>query len=267
MELNGKIAVVYGATGALGSAISRALARDGAVVHLAARSHERLERLERDILGSGGTAVAAHVDATDPEAVDAHLAGVVASRGRIDVAVNAVGADHVQGSSLRDVSLAEFLEPLVAMATTQFVTATAAARHMVAAGSGVVVLLSSTASRVVLPSDGFGPACAAVEALARQLAGDVGPSGVRVVCVRPDAIPGSIAHGSYAGEMWERSARARGLTLEEAVASGLGVPGPLLADELTLDAVGDVVAFLASDRARAMTATVTNLSRGALPDL
>ncbi|KQS98708.1 SDR family NAD(P)-dependent oxidoreductase [Cellulomonas sp. Leaf395] len=258
MELNGSVAVVHGAAGALGSAIVRALARDGATVHVTGRTLAPLEVLAAEV---GGTA--AQVDATDPGAVDAHLADV----GRVDIAVNAVGADHVQGVPLRDLAVDDYLRPIVAVATTQFVTATTAARHMAAAGGGVIVVLSTTAARVGLPSDGFGPACAAVEAFARQLASEVGPSGVRVVCVRPDAIPGSVAHGSHAAAMWSRAAQARGSTLEEAMAGGLGVPGALLAEELSLGALGDVVAFLASDRARAMTATVTNLSRGALPDL
>lgn len=258
MELDGSVAVVHGAAGALGSAIVRALARDGATVHLAGRTLAPLQALAAQV---GGTATL--VDATDPGAVDAHLAGI----GHVDIEVNAVGADHVQGVPLRDLALDDYLQPIVAVTTTQFVTATAAARRMVAAGGGVVVVLSTTAARVGLPSDGFGPACAAVEAFARQLAAEVGPRGVRVVCVRADAIPGSVAHGSHAAAMWSRAARARGSTLEQAMAAGLGVPGALLADELTLDALGDVVAFLASDRARSMTATVTNLSRGALPDL
>jgi 3-oxoacyl-[acyl-carrier protein] reductase len=258
MEPDRRVAVVHGAAGALGSAIVRALARDGATVHLAGRTLAPLQVLAAEV---GGTAT--QVDATDPDAVSAHLAGI----GRIDVAVNAVGADHVQGVPLRELSVEEYLRPIVATATTQFVTATAAARRMTAAGRGVVVVLSTTAARVGLPSDGFGPACAAVEAFARQLAAEVGPSGVRVVCVRPDAIPESVAHGSHAAAMWSRAAHARGSTLQETMDAGLGVPGALLADELSLDSLGDVVAFLASVRARAMTATVTNLSRGALPDL
>ncbi|GEK20922.1 SDR family NAD(P)-dependent oxidoreductase [Cellulomonas xylanilytica] len=258
MELQGSVAVVHGAAGALGSAIVRALARDGATVHLTGRTRAPLDLLAAEV---GGTA--AQVDATDPQAVAAHLDGL----GQVDIAVNTVGADHVQGVPLRELSLDDYLQPIVAMATTQFVTATAAARQMASAGRGVIVILSTTAGRVGLPSDGFGPACAAVEAFARQLATEVGPSGVRVVCVRPDAVPGSVAHGSHAAAMWSRAAHARGSTLQEAIDGGLGVPGALLADELTLDAVGDVVAFLASDRARAMTATVTNVSRGALPDL
>ena len=68
--------------------------------------------------------------------------------------------------------------------------------------------------------------------------------------------------------MWSRAAEARGSTLEDVLATGgPGVPGALLSGALTLTALGETVAFLASDRASAMTATVTNLSRGALPDL
>ena len=268
MELNGRVAVVYGGGGAVGGAVARALARDGARVYLTGRSSTAAQAVADEIVASGGQASAAAVDLADWDAMDAFLHGVVDEAGDFHIVVDATGTDHVQGVPLREVGLADYLAPITAITTRAYVAGATAAIHMSAVGYGVIVLLSTTAARVALPSDGFGPACAAVEAFARQLAGEVGPRGVRVVCVRADAVPGSVAAGSYAGSMWTRAAEERGSTLDEVLAAGgPGVPGALLSDELTLAALGDTVAFLASDRASAMTATVTNLSRGALPDL
>ena len=268
MELNERVAVVYGGGGAVGGAVARALAREGARVYLTGRSSRAAQTVADEIVASGGQASAAAVDLADWAAVDAFLHGVVDEAGDFHIVVDATGEDHVQGVPLREVGLADYLAPITAITTNAYVAGATAAIHMTAVGDGVIVLLSTTAARVTMPSDGFGPACAAVEAFARQLAGEVGPHGVRVVCVRADGIPGSVAAGSYAGTMWSRAAAAQGAPLEDVMAAGgPGVPGALLSGELTLDALGDTVTFLASDRASAMTATVTSLSRGALPDL
>ncbi len=78
---------------------------------------------------------------------------------------------------------------------THFLTAIAAARHMVPKRSGVILTLSSSAAglsgrdRRYHLTGGFSTACAAIEALSRSLAGELGPQGIRVVCLRPDAIP------------------------------------------------------------------------------
>jgi NAD(P)-dependent dehydrogenase (short-subunit alcohol dehydrogenase family) len=268
MELTERVAVVHGGGGAVGGAVARALAREGARVYLTGRSLAAAQAVADEIVASGGRASAAAVDLTDWAAVDAFLHGVVDEAGDFHIVVDATGEDHVQGVPLREIGLSDYLAPVSAIVTRAYVAGATAAIHMTAVGDGVIVLLSTTAARVALPSDGFGPACAAVEAFARQLAGEVGPHGVRVVCIRADAVPGSVAAGSYAGAMWSRAADVHGSTLDDVMAAGgPGVPGALLRSELTLDALGDAVAFLASARASAMTATVTNLSRGALPDL
>jgi 3-oxoacyl-[acyl-carrier protein] reductase len=190
---------------------------------------------------------------------------VVAGAGRIDVSVNAVGITHEQGLPLRELSLEEYLRPITAYTTTQFLTATTAARHMAEAGSGVVLTVSTTASQVALPTDGFGPACVAVEAFSKQLAGEVGPHGVRVVCLRPDGIAESVTAGSYVGDMWRRMASRAGVP-EEVMLSDPGAPGRLLPHRITLSDVAETAAFLASDRAAGITATIANLSAGSILD-
>jgi len=262
--LQDKIAVVYGGAGAIGAAAARTFAREGARVFLAGRTADRLKAVAAEIVEGGGDAECAVVDALDPDAVRAHADGVVAAAGGLDISFNAIGVDHVQGQPLTELAPADFSFPIATYTTTQFLTATAAARHMRERGSGVILLLSTTASQVALSTDGFGPACAAVEALSVQLAGELGPHGVRVVCLRPDGIAESVDQGSHVRDVFTRIAESAGMTLEDLLAAGPGAPGALLERPVTLADVAETAAFLASDRAAATTATIADISRGSV---
>lgn len=265
MLLADKHAIIYGAAGAIGGALARTFAREGAIVFLAGRTLAPLDVVAEDIVGAGGTAFTSEVDAREPGAVQSHLDAVVAHAGHIDISVNAVGVDHIQGVPLTAIPLADFLFPVTTYTTSQFLTATAAARHMIPRRSGTILFISTTAAVVTLPSDGFGVACAAIEALARQLAGELGPHGIRVNCLRPDAIAESAHRGSHTRRVWARAAEHAGMILDD-VLDAPGAPGALLERPLTLRDVADVAALLASDRTGAMTGTVTNISNGAIVD-
>lgn len=263
MLLTDKSAVVYGAAGAIGSAVARTFAAEGARVQLAGRTLATLDAVAEQIRAAGGHALTAVVDALDPEAVADHAAAVVAESGRIDIMLNAVGADHVQGVPLTELAAEDFELPIRTYTRTNFVTGTAAGRQMARRGSGVILMLSTTAARVAMPTDGFGPANAAVEALAIQLAGELGPRGVRVVALRPDGIPETARNGSHVARIWGRMAARAGLSLEEMLDSP-GAPNALLPRPLRIQDVADTASFLASDRAGALTATTLNLSLGAV---
>lgn len=267
MLLQDKTAVIHGAAGAVGSAVAKKFVREGARVFLAGRTLEKLDVLAAEITLLGGDAATAQVDALDERAVQEHTDAVVREAGSIDVSFNAVGIDHEQGVPLTELTPEDFALPIDAYTRTHFLTATAAARHMARQKSGAILTLSATASRVTMPSDGFGVACAAVEALSRQLAGELGPSGVRVVCLRPDSIPETVEHGSHVRGVWGRAADRMGTTLEHLLdTGGLGVPGALLRRNPSLNEVADAAAFLASDRASAMTASVADISCGSVID-
>lgn len=266
MLLEKRTAIVYGAAGALGSAVSRAYAQEGATVYLAGHRLDRVETLAKEITAEGGRAYAHQVDALDQEAVEAHAALVAERAGRIDVSFNAVGLDHVQGVPLRELGLDDFMMPMNIFVRTQFLTASAAARRMVAQRSGVIVILSTSAARAPLPSGGFGVACAGIESLSRELAGEVGPFGVRVVCLRPDAIPESVRHGSYVRETWRRAAEASGATLEDVLAAKPGMPNPLLGRAVTLADVAGTAVYLASDLSSGLTGSITTVGCGVLVD-
>ena len=97
MLLEHKKAVIYGAAGAIGGAVARAFAREGADLFLAGRTRARVESIADEIAATGGVAEAAEVDALDEDAIEKHMDDVVARAQRIDVLFNAVGMDDVQG--------------------------------------------------------------------------------------------------------------------------------------------------------------------------
>src|SRR5258706_15830106 len=105
MLLEKKTAVIYGAGGAIGGAVSRTFAREGARVFLAGHTSGPLEALAREISQAGGVAGAAHVDALDERAVGQHLSAVGEQTGGIDVSFNAIPIPYTQCTPLVELSL------------------------------------------------------------------------------------------------------------------------------------------------------------------
>jgi 3-oxoacyl-[acyl-carrier protein] reductase len=246
-----KIAVIYGAAGAIGGAVARTFAREGAKVFLSGRNVAAVRTVADDIVAAGGEADAAQVDALDEDAVERHVASVIQKTGRIDVVLNAVGFTVVQGVPLTELRREDFAHPIVTWTTTQFLTARAAARDMTKRRSGVILTLSASPARVALAStSGFGVACAAIEGLSRTLAAELGPLGIRVVCIRPHRIGDTLGSDPDFPTVGAEAFRSfiENLTLLKR--------RPTLAD------VANTAAFLASDHAAAMSGTVANLTCG-----
>src|SRR5262245_53208006 len=147
----------------------------------------------------------------------------------------------------------------MAYTKTHFLTARSAARRMVARGSGVILTITATPSRIAFPNvGGNAPAFAAVVALTRTLSAELAPQGVRVVCLMPNAMPetGAIR------ENFEKFAKAAGIT---PAAYLVRIESTTHLRRLTtLEELASAAAFLASDNASAMTGTVVNLSGGAV---
>lgn len=265
MLVRDKVAVIYGGGGAIGGAVARELAREGAWVFLAGRTREKLERVASDIAGAGGRAEVAIVDAFDEAAVNAHADAVAERAGRIDIALNAIGIPHVQGTPFLELSLAEYELPIAQYARTSFITAKAAARHMSKQRSGVLLTLSTPGSRMSGSGFlGYGVTCGAIETFSRILAGELGPSGIRVVCLRPDAIPEAVPI-SHAGRVFELAATRAGTTVDAMLSERARV-GTLLGRFPTLAEVASFATFVASDRAGAMTGAIANLTCGSVVD-
>ena len=259
--LAGKVAVIYGAAGSIGSAVAGAFAREGAHVELTGRTLDKLNVLAAEIARAGGSAATAQVDALDRNSVEKHLAAVTAARGRLDVSFNLIGISDTQGDALTAMNVDSFAAPVVTAARTHFLTATAAARHMALRKSGVILMLTAQVARKpYAASGGFGVACAAIEGLCRQLAVELGPDGIRVVTLRsagsPDApgVSAAIAeHAKTAGVSREAfEARIAEKTMLRRM--------PKMAE------IANAAVLAASDRASAMTAAVLNLTCGEIAD-
>jgi NAD(P)-dependent dehydrogenase (short-subunit alcohol dehydrogenase family) len=248
--LAGKNAIVYGGGGRIGAAVACAFAEEGARVFLAGRTRSRLEEVASRIRAAGGSAEVAEVDALDARAVDDH-ADAVAAQGGLDISFNLISHGDVQGTPLIDMTLADYERPVLTAVRTHFLTARAAARHMVKQGSGAILFFGGAGEPVrEFAVGGLQVAFHALEAMRRQLAAELGPRGVRTVTLRTGGIPETLPAEFEARE-----------EIEENIASKT-----MLGRTATLADVGAVAAFVASDRARTMTASTVNISCGALVD-
>ncbi|MCD5348125.1 SDR family NAD(P)-dependent oxidoreductase [Agromyces sp. S2-1-8] len=264
MLLENKVAVIHGGGGSIGGAAARVFAREGARLFLTGRSLPRLEAAASAARAAGADVSIAVVDAMSQAEVDRHVDEVAEIAGRIDIALNAVGFDHVQGLPIAETSLDDYLHPVDGYLQTNFVTAKAASRHMIAQGGGVILTISTPGARLTGRGLlGNAAQSAGLEGFSRALAGELGPDGVRVVCVRPHAMSDALAT-SYTGDMFGRTAAAGGIPIDEWLTglAGMTVLGRLP----VLDDVAEYLAFAASDRAGSMTGAIANLSAGALVD-
>jgi 3-oxoacyl-[acyl-carrier protein] reductase len=247
MLLEHKVAVIYGGGGAIGGAVARAFAREGARLFLAGRSQAKLNTVANAIRAQGGSAETAVVDALDEQAVTVYVDAVAQEAGSIDISCNVIGYGDVQ-EPLMDIGVEEFLQPITTAMRAQFLTTRAAARHMIKRGAGVILQFGGGGPQTLPGLGGFKIALDAMEGLRRQWAVELGPHGIRVVTLKTGGIPESIPES-----VAEKSAITAGIEQQS-----------LLGRAATLADVGNVAAFIASDHARTITATEVNISCGAI---
>jgi NAD(P)-dependent dehydrogenase (short-subunit alcohol dehydrogenase family) len=259
--LDNKNAVIYGGGGRVGGAVARAFAREGANVFLAGRTRATLDTVAQEISAAGGAVETALVDALDEAAVSQYVDAVADKAGGIDVSFNAISHGDVHGIPLIEMEVEDFALPITTAMRAQFLTARAAARHMVKRGSGVIMAITATTARMTLPKvGGTGVTFDAIESLCRQWACELGPQGIRVVWLQTTGIPEAISHSV---EVFPDYGTGEGMTREELIA---WLQRKTMLNRLTsLAEVGDAAAFLASDRASAVTASGANLTCGSVP--
>ena len=251
MLLESKNAVIYGGGGSIGGAVARAFAREGATVHLAGRTLASLENVAEEIRSAGGVARTAQVDALDETAVDEHADAVAASAGSFDISFNLISYGDVQGTPLAEMRLGDFERPVLTAVRTMFLTSRAATRHMIRQRSGVILFFGGYGDP--LPGyylGGLQVAFGAIESLRRNLACELGPHGIRVVTLQTGGVPESMPESFDGREAIIRDIEQR----------------TMLKRAATLDDVGNVAAFAASDHARTMTATALNITCGSEVD-
>jgi NAD(P)-dependent dehydrogenase (short-subunit alcohol dehydrogenase family) len=263
MLLKGKVAVIYGAGGAIGGAAARAFAQEGARVFLTGRQRASLEVVAKEIRWADRSADMAEVDALDEKAVDEHLQSVIGKAGRIDISFNAIDipTEQILGGSLIEMDVDKFFLPIAHYMKSYFLTARLAARRMIQNRSGVIMTVTAPTSRKGHAGNGgYGSSQAAKEALTRDLSAELAPHGIRVVGLRPTAIPET----GTLKEIYELKAKPMGMTWEQFhsyLTASTHTQRGMLVEE-----VADMAAFMASDRASGMTGTTVNLAMGGLDD-
>jgi NAD(P)-dependent dehydrogenase (short-subunit alcohol dehydrogenase family) len=263
MLLKNKVAVIYGAGGAIGSAIARAFGSEGAKLFLTGRLRAPVEAVAQDIVSAGGSAAAAAVDALDEQAVGKHLQSVIDKAGRVDISFNAVGVPFAKilGVPLVEIDVEQFSLPIARYTRAYFLTARLAARRMVQNKSGVIMTVTALPSRMgTRLNGGYGPAQAAMEALTRDLSAELAPQGIRVVGLRPHGIPET----NTMKENFDIKAKASGMTWEQFQGYLASMTHPRRV--MALEEVANMAVFMASDRASGMTGTTVNLTMGSLDD-
>lgn len=252
--LNGKVAIVYGA-GAIGVSVAKAFAAEGAVVYLADQNEAKAKEYENEAIHP------ATVDVLDKDAVAAFVKSVVDATGHLDISFCATST-HVpggeQGAALSELSYENFSLPIIDYTKAQLYTTSAASPYMIKQKSGVMMAITAVPSQVPYPfTAGFGPAWAAVEAMFRVLAAEVGQHGVRALCLHSAGSPAAekSIEKTLAINNPELAARAEGWNIRSSNRNLLGkMP--------TLEEVGYMAAFMASDKAGVTTGTTINLNGG-----
>lgn len=247
--LQDRTALIYGAGGPIGGAVARGLAAEGAHVFLAGRTQSRLDKVAKGIREFGGNAETAVVDALNETEVEDFVDQVAKQTNRIDVSFNLISYGDVQ-QPLMEISAEDFTQPIINATRTHFLTTRAAARHMVRQRSGVVLLFGGSGPQTLPGLGGFKVALDALEGLRRQWALELGKRGVRVVTMVTGGIIETIP--------WQVEGRDE--IVQEINRSAH------LNRTATLEDVGSVAAFIASDKARAITDATINISSGGIVD-
>lgn len=188
LGLQGKVAIVIGGSGGIGSEVCRALAVEGSsVVVTFFQAGERAEAVVSEIQAAGGTAIALPVDVRDEAAVDALFLTVDSRFGGVDLLVNAAGVASFH--PLGEYAQATFDEVMATNVRGVFLCCQAAARRMALRGRGDIVNISSLAATTGSFEGGpYAASKAAVNALTLSLALELAAVDVRVNAVAPGRI-------------------------------------------------------------------------------
>jgi 3-oxoacyl-[acyl-carrier protein] reductase len=258
--LQGKRALVFGAGGSIGAAVAKEFAAEGAEVFISGRNAASLADVKAQIVAAGGRAHTAVVDALEERAVASYVDGTVAEGEGIDIEFNAIGprpTEYGNGKHAVDLTVDEYMVPLETIVRPRFITARIAARQMIRQRSGVIIGLTGSPARGhVAGGTAIGTAFGAIETFMENLAFELGPHGVRVVCLRTTANTDSNAIRGT----------ARAMNVPEDQMFAMLANLNFLKVPAKVSDTAKAAALIASDRFRLLTGTVVNSTAGAALD-
>ncbi len=208
IDLDGRVALVTGASSGLGAQFARTLAAAGAAVVLASRRIDKLKDLRADIEGSGGDAHVVQLDVTDRDSIKSAVAHAETEMGSIDILVNNSGVSNTQ--RLQDVEEEDFDFIFDTNVKGSFFVAQEVGKRMLARAKGTapgsytggrIVNVASTAGLRVLPQIGvYAMSKAAVVHMTRAMAAEWGKYGINVNAICPGYIDTEINHHHWETE-------------------------------------------------------------------
>jgi NAD(P)-dependent dehydrogenase (short-subunit alcohol dehydrogenase family) len=255
MLLTDRVVIVSGIGPGMGRDISLACAREGADIVLAARTEARLAEVAAEVEGLGRTALAVVTDITDQAQCD-HLVQAAQERfGRIDVLVNNAFRqppfETIEAMSIDTWNDSLDINVTGALRLTKAVIPTMKAQHR-----GSIVMINTMSVRTARPNFGaYAAAKGALFSLARTLANELGPDGIRVNSVAPGYI-----YGDSVEWYFRQQAEKRGITFEQ-VYDEIARETALRFIPHSSD-IADTVVFFASDLARAVTGQTLDVNGG-----
>jgi 3-oxoacyl-[acyl-carrier protein] reductase len=238
LELTGKGALVTGASRGLGFASAKALAAEGCSVCITARGEERLREAERELRASappGAAVEALQADLTTTAGVESAIAQAASAFGGLDILVNSLGL--ARGGGIAETTDAEWHEAIDFTLFPAIRASRLAVPHMRRRGGGAIIMIASIWGRESGGRMTYNAVKAAEISLAKSLAQQLAPDGIRVNSVAPGSI-------LFPGGSWHRRQETDPDGIAEFIRRELPFGRFGRADE-----VGDVVAFLASARA------------------
>jgi len=240
-DLQGKIAIVTGGAGGIGTCIALAYAKAGANVVVASRNQENLDRVAAEIKALGRESLAVATDITVPEQVDNMIKKTVDRFGQLDILVNNAGWP-LSVKIVEELSFDEWNETIALNLTGTFLCSVAAGKVMIAQKSGKIVNISSTSGMAAVPLTAhYGAAKAGVINLTETLAAGWAQYNINANCIAP---------GSIATEV----IRSYGMVPDDHDADGRPIPPLLLLPDP--EDVARLALFLASPASDHITGEV-----------
>lgn len=241
LALQNKVAWVLGASSGIGRACAASLAAEGASVAISARGESALKRTCEEITSSSGPCIPVPLDVTDPDGIRSAAQRIESELGPIDILVGNAGGPP--GGSFEDLDDDAFNKAIDLTLRSAWRLAKAVVPGMKQRGTGVVIFITSSSTKEVIPNLLLSNTMrAGVVALAKTMSKELGPHGIRVVCVAPGRVD-----TDRIAELAEATAKKQNISIDEATQRMQSdIPLGRYASPKEL---GDVVAFLASDRA------------------